>query len=394
MRAFTIGALGLAALALLARCGATDVCHVDSDCATPHVCIANVCQSPGLIDAGLPADAGQHDSGMADSGRPDSGSPDSGPPDAGPVRMNWTQESPATTPTACQSESMAYDSSRGVTVLFGGLNNTSGAPLSETWEWDGAHWTQMSPVTRPQGRIFAAMSYDSARGVTVLFGGDDGDGNIFQDTWEWDGVTWTRMSPVTSPPARETHVLAFDSSRNVTVLFSGVDSSGNFRNTLADTWTWNGTDWTQNMPPASPPGRAFASMTFDSVRGVCVLFGGYVQLEPVNDTWEWNGSTWTQVAPVPAPSIRTWSGMAFDEARGVSVIFGGADNSQAFSDTWTFDGTQYTQQMPATPPPARSPGGGMVYDSGHQRVVMYGGANGASGDGVGLTDIWEWGPAH
>jgi len=32
---------------------------------------------------------------------------------------------------------MVYDSVRGVTVLFGGAPN-----FSDTWEWDGAAWSQ------------------------------------------------------------------------------------------------------------------------------------------------------------------------------------------------------------------------------------------------------------
>jgi hypothetical protein len=77
-------------VATAAACGATDVCHVDSDCATPHVCIANVCQN-APSDAGNPQeglDSGSHDAGPGDSGHPDSGAPDSGLPDAGPLTID------------------------------------------------------------------------------------------------------------------------------------------------------------------------------------------------------------------------------------------------------------------------------------------------------------------
>lgn len=62
---------------------------------------------------------------------------------------------------------MAYDTARGVTVRFGGWNN---GPLADTWEWDGFQWTRIA-VIGPEERERHAMAYDSARGRTVLFGG-------------------------------------------------------------------------------------------------------------------------------------------------------------------------------------------------------------------------------
>jgi hypothetical protein len=41
------------------------------------------------------------------------------------------------------------------------------------------------------------MAYDSSRGQTVLFGGTDGEN--LNDTWVWDGATWKNESPQTSP---------------------------------------------------------------------------------------------------------------------------------------------------------------------------------------------------
>jgi hypothetical protein len=86
---------------------------------------------------------------------------------------------------------MAYDSERGVTVLFGGYDVYSGPVFGDTWEWDGTTWTQQSN-TGPSKRYDHAMAYDVARGVTVLFGGDSG--HSLGETWEWDGdrrAWWT-----------------------------------------------------------------------------------------------------------------------------------------------------------------------------------------------------------
>lgn len=86
---------------------------------------------------------------------------------------------------------MAFDSTRGVTVLFGGGVYPSS---DDTWEWNGTTWSQ-SLVNGPGARSLHAMTYDSARGVTVFFGGfydapfREEDQGPFSETWEY-GPAW------------------------------------------------------------------------------------------------------------------------------------------------------------------------------------------------------------
>jgi len=72
------------------------------------------------------------------------------------------------------------------------------------------------------------MAYDSGRGRTVLFGGT----GAGADTWEWDGENWTQMADL-GPPARSDAAMAYDTHRNQTALFGGS-------NGMADTWGWMG----------------------------------------------------------------------------------------------------------------------------------------------------------
>ena len=60
-------------------------------------------------------------------------------------------------------------------------------------------WTQQHPAVHPPARAGAAMAYDAATGTAVLFGGNNPGGQL-GDTWTWDGTTWTQQAPVPSPP--------------------------------------------------------------------------------------------------------------------------------------------------------------------------------------------------
>ena len=97
---------------------------------------------------------------------------------------------------------MAYDGRRGRTVLFGGAQDFGQPTFTDTWEWDGSRWRQLT-TTGPSGNHFHRMAFDARRSRTVSFGGRGGGG----ETWEWDGRTWTKMAS-SGPPPRDHHALA------------------------------------------------------------------------------------------------------------------------------------------------------------------------------------------
>ena len=100
------------------------------------------------------------------------------------AKFLWTQRSDFG-PGPRASHAMTFDSQRGRTVLFGG--DSGNAVLGDTWEWDGSFWTQMDD-SGPGPRADHAMVYDSARQVSILFGGRDTGQTLFGDTWQWDGL--------------------------------------------------------------------------------------------------------------------------------------------------------------------------------------------------------------
>jgi hypothetical protein len=218
---------------------------------------------------------------------------------------SWTQRTPNLSPPSSFTGAMAYDVSRGRMVLFGARIDIQGsAPpagctafvsggdlCAETWEYDGTTWLERTPGLSPPPRLGHSVAYDTARGVTVLFGGAtslESDG-LRGDTWEWDGTEWRERQPATSPPPCWLHAMAYDSSRHVTVLFGGAGGDSAEPGT---TWEWDGTSWTPHESPQSPPPRLGGALAYDSDRSVMVLFGGQgtTKAGTLNDMWEWRGA--------------------------------------------------------------------------------------------------------
>lgn len=284
---------------------------------------------------------------------------------------NWTQQHPATNPPARQAASMAYDSSTHTVVLFGGncstdICNANNGYGNDTWTWDGTNWTQQSPATSPQPRDEAAMAYDSASGQVVLFGGSAVTGSL-GDTWTWDGTNWTLRSPTNSPSARFGAAMAFDAATGKTVLFGGANPFGSLGAVTGDTWTWDGTDWTEQSL-GQPSARQWASMVYDPANSTTVLVGGFTGYAQIGGTWTWNGNSWT-LATTSGPVARDGAAMAYDAATQTVVLFGGANRGNLLSDTWTWDGSTWTQQHPTTSPkPAE--GASMAYDGATGTVVL------------------------
>jgi hypothetical protein len=74
-------------------------------------------------------------------------------------------------------------------------------------------------VAGPDPRNGAGAAYDSKRGLVILFGGAGADG-FTEDTWSWDRTTWKKLADTGSEP-RAMGYLEYDSNRDGVVLFGG-----------------------------------------------------------------------------------------------------------------------------------------------------------------------------
>ena len=294
---------------------------------------------------------------------------------------------------------MAWDSCRDVVVLFGGdYDGTLSGRFGDTWEWNGSEWILRS-TTGPTPRTGHAMSFDSTRCRTVLFGGA-GESNALDDTWEWNGTTWTQecTNGCTHPAGRYASGMTYDPAHQVIVLFGGTLPGSTFLN---DTWKWDGSTWMEVPTTAPRPSpRTAPAMGYDPASQRIVLFGG--SLVPMicgavsDETWDLdlstNPATWTAIMTSPHPSPRiVGSQIVYDPIGVRMLLFGGTDFcSTSFSDTWAYNAGMWTQIPTPTAPAARH-SHDMVYDTMRQEVVLFGGDLGPINNYDVRGDTWSFG---
>jgi hypothetical protein len=135
------------------------------------------------------------------------------------VTQTWTQQSPATSPSAdgCCGGGIATDPAGNV-VYFNGVDST-------TWVWNGTTWQQQFPATTPSAPS-AGMAYDTDLNADILYGGTGSN-----DTWLWDGSNWAQVFPTNEPPARYAYPMDYDGAAHAVVIFGGFN--GPAKN---DTW--------------------------------------------------------------------------------------------------------------------------------------------------------------
>lgn len=212
------------------------------------------------------------------------------------------------------------------------------------------------------------MAYDSDRGVCVQFGGVNFLDQINGETWEWNGTTWT-LAATTGPSPRSDHRMVYDSARKVTVLFGGNDPQVPFSN-RNDTWEWDGSSWTQRQfAGAAPTARTQFGMAFDASRSRTVLYGGIATQIYYGDTWEYDGNGW-ELVTLAGPGVRRSHSMAYDPVQGLSIMFGGG-GTQATNSFWTWDGERWQERFMTGP--AAIFDGAMAYDTTRSSAVLFGG---------------------
>ena len=153
---------------------------------------------------------------------------------------------------------MTYDDARGVTLLFGGGNRERG--FGDLWAWDGTRW-QLLTAAGPSARNSMVFAFDSKRQRAVLHGGRTADG-VHDDTWEWDGTRWTDRK-VAGPGLRLHHHGAYDPRRGRLVIYGGLRP--------VETRRWNrsptrGSGTARRGPGGTPSGSTASRRRWPTIR--------------------------------------------------------------------------------------------------------------------------------
>lgn len=145
----------------------------------------------------------------------------------------WQETCGETSGTPCalpglRGASMVYDPVRKRIVLYGGEGDRVGDDanlIDRVWEYDGVSWSKREEITNvPPPRSFASLTYDPTRARVVLHGGLAGVGGAYlSDTWEFDGNCWKDVTnPSALPPARGIFASSYDAARAELVVFGGT----------------------------------------------------------------------------------------------------------------------------------------------------------------------------
>lgn len=248
--------------------------------------------------------------------------------------QTWTQIANGG-PTPRWGSAMVFDEQKQTVMLFGGEGPNAGQSISlgDTWEWNGTYWQNHFGLAGPPARRYHSMAYDSHRHRTVLYGGSVSLGAL-TDMWEWNGSAWTQLQPIANP-GDSVAGLAYDSSRGVMVTWKGSQSPSQTWEYLAGPGV-PATFATYGAGCAGPNGVP----QLDSIGGSVPRVGTSLQLllsnlppSPVNvpfgliglDATSWNG--------VPLPADLTPAGFTGCQAWLAPLASVGLSN-QAGTATW------------------------------------------------------------
>ncbi|MFX0207531.1 MAG: kelch repeat-containing protein, partial [Candidatus Hodarchaeota archaeon] len=121
--------------------------------------------------------------------------------------------------------------------------------------------------------------------------------------------------------------------------------------------------------------RCQHSMVYDSSSDRVILFGGLAISGRCDDTWVYDlaTNTWTEHTPLISPTARSRHTMVYDSSFDKVILFGGWDGARR-GDTWVYDlvTNTWTEQTPLISPSARY-GHSMVYDSSSGLVILFAG---------------------
>ncbi|MCB9882070.1 MAG: hypothetical protein H6834_09785 [Planctomycetes bacterium] len=268
--------------------------------------------------------------------------------------LPWNQVAASTSLTARERAAMASDGN--VIYLYGGQVGTTTVGYDDLWSFDGTNWTLITPSGASAGpRSNPGVAWDASRQVLVVYGGmGDPWGTRSDETWEWSATTgWTQMSPAVTPGARWLFNMVY--VPGLGCVFHG----GNWVNPTTgtaeadnSTWAYDGLNW--NLLSTSGPARHNGKLLYRFAQNDLIYFGGVTNGSSTSlaETWRLDllTGTWSQIVTATLPISNTatggpglvGAGACIDEVTGKIIVHGGQGNGgPPSSATWEFDGTDW-----------------------------------------------------
>lgn len=314
--------------------------------------------------------------------------------------LHWSLKAqPVTTPPGRRNHVAIYDLAGDRLVISGGYALGDSA---DTWAlpMEGQPvWKRLAMSGAvPAGRERHSAYYDDAARRLVIFGGRSGSTTL-GDLWALpltDGATWESLA-ASAPPTepRHSHGAAYEPASKRWIVIGGM-VGGSPRSDVLALATEAPKAWTTLQPGDSLPApRQGAAVTLDAVSGRVLVFGGNVgAANPASDLWSYSlpgPDGWSPLTPQgPGPVARQHAAIVTDAARSRAILMGGNDGTAfAFDDLWELSLAGAPAWTALTPlgvaPDARS-GHALLLDSTRDRLLMFGGRDGA---GVARADVWE-----
>ncbi len=313
----------------------------------------------------------------------------------------------APTPVPRTDAYFEFDPVSGNVILMGGLSATGFSSLTDTWEYHGGRWTNVtSAIPRPPPATQGLMAYDAQGGYHLEFGGwtcsTCPDTNY---TWSFEAGQWTNLSSSTgnAPPPTDdsSSEMAYDAADHEVVLLERYPWYAPSGPTL--TWTFSNGSWANVTATAGPPpaGILSGSLAYDTADDYLVQFGGGSLSSSgaeilSSGTWTFHNGKWSALSlgNSSSPPPRIYGSLAYDSGAGGLILFGGWENASGGvnltppihgNDTWEFAGGRWTDLATSlgrnAPPPFSF--GSMAYDVADGYLLFRGvGVFGANGTWV------------
>ena len=308
----------------------------------------------------------------------------------------WTELAP----TAVSSASVIIDPVRHRMIVFGG--EAEGSTSRSVWalSLEGPPvWTSLTPLGEgPEARYAHTSIYDPVRDRMIVFGGYSHRTETYHnDVWALSlagAPVWTQLQPSGPLPAgRLEHSAVYDPVQDRIVVFGGMSLGQPAR---SDLWSLNlaGVPAWSELTAAgpSPGGRSSHSAVYDPLRSRMIVFGGSTPPHLLsNQAWSLSlgdSITWSLIGATSTPPARTRHAAVFDPARDRMLVYGGHDGARMLGDVLflSLSGAEpawHALAASGTAPSARN-APSAAYAPDGDRLLVFGGA-----DPLQRNDAWE-----